>query len=62
MAGSSSTNCCKTSVCRGNLSLQGVEGSGPCEGKLVQHQWLKRAALDLFLWLSSVQVGEIEDI
>lgn len=61
MSGSRNTNCCKTSVCRGNISLQIVEGSGPCEGKLVQHQWLKRTALGLFLWLGSLQVGEIED-
>jgi len=61
MSGSRSINCCKTSVCRGYISLQNVEGSGPCEGKLVQHQWLKRTALGLFLWLDSLQTGEMED-
>lgn len=60
MSGSRNANCCKTSVCRGNISLQIVEGSGLCEGKLVQHQWLQRTALGLFFWLGSLQVGEIE--
>lgn len=61
MPGSRNTNCCKTSVCRGNISLQSVEGSDPWEGKLVQRQWLKRTALGLLLWLGALQAGETED-
>lgn len=57
MSGSRSTNCWKTSVCRGTASLQSVEGSGPCEGKLVQHQCLENST-GLFLCLGSLYVGK----
>lgn len=49
------------SVCRGNISLKSMEGSGAREGKLVQCQWLKRRALGLFLWLGSPWADEMED-
>lgn len=38
-----------------------MEGSGACEGKLVQCQWLKRPALGFFLWLGSLWADEMED-